>query len=175
MRPRNTRKLPRQRIDMTTAVFMVVVAAFFDALQFIPKIFYLLATAGSLLVGFIPFIGQAGAVAMMGAALVIDYVFSALITIGAYLTLWLWFKMRDVSIFEGKSLHKKALLLPTTLLFEVVPFLNNLPSITFWVFMTIRITRKEDKEARDKMKKQIAAEELHARRMAQAALAQQQP
>ena len=152
-----------RRIDGTTKWFMLTVAAIFDLIQVLPFIVMLLGVGIAGLTSWIPIAGWL----IGGASIVVTNLmaeaFGFLVVAIAYPTLWLWFKMRGVSLFDGRSVVAKALLLPATLLVELIPFASTLiPSITFWTWRMITITELEDKIAHATLMKQAAADEARA-------------
>ena len=83
------------------------------------------------LLNFIPFIG---------------WIFVSLISIFAWLTFYLWFKLNGIPFLRGKA----ALLRITSILsvggiIEIIPILNDLPAWTFAVAVMLVIVKLEDK------------------------------
>ncbi len=143
---------PRELIPNSIAYSMVTVALFFDLLQFVPKIFFLIANAGTLAIGWIPYVGQVGAVGLQGVALLLDYIFCIAIALCGFMTIWLWFKLRGVSLgFWDRMLGKRALRMFLTwgflMLMECLPIFNIVPSLTIGTIATVLMVKGDYKEA----------------------------
>ena len=169
---RYTQKRPKKklRIDKVTGVMMYSTAGFFYALTYVPKIFYLIASGTTAIALFVPVFGELYGVAAEGLAIVLDEAFTTVFVICGYLTLWVWFQMRSVPIYGGKSIGRKAALLPATLLIGILPVFNIIPGIIIWTYFTIQLSRKEDEEAHAKLIRKFEAEQAHMTRMQQQAL-----
>ena len=145
---------PKEVVPNTTAALMISVAFLFDLLQLVTKAFLILAfSGGTLAVGWIPFAGQAAVLAMLGASFAIDYIFSVSIALCAFMTFWLWFKMRGASlgVIDGmgiKWILKRIMVFAVVALCEGTPFANFLPGITIGVIATILILKEEYRTAR---------------------------
>lgn len=97
-----------KEIKPVTGTFMIIVALLFDGIQ-----------AG---INLIPIVGQ---------------ILSFLISIFAFLTFWVWFKMNGVSFAKPK----RAGSMGVGFLVELIPVLNMLPAWTLAVFLIISDTK----------------------------------
>jgi hypothetical protein len=148
------------RIDTSHKWQMLILAAIFDMMGFVPKIFTVVATAGALAVGWIPFFGQAVGLAAIGAGTALNLMFTWLFMLIGYSWMWGWLVSRDVPVFGGHKLEKKALILPLTVLADMMPLVGTLlPGITLWTYTQIRFAQEEDRE-RHKRAVERAKEEL---------------
>jgi hypothetical protein len=135
------------RIDTSIKWQMLILAAIFDTLAIVPKIFMVIGIAGALTVSWIPFFGQMIGVAAIGATTALNFMFTWLFMFVGYTWMWGWLLTRDVPIFGGKNLEKKALILPLTLLADMMPLIGTLlPGITVWTYTQIRFAEREDRE-----------------------------
>jgi len=100
-----------KNLNNTIIGFMVIVALFFDAFQFLIN---LIPIAGQLLAGGVEFV--------------------------AFGIFYFWFKNYDVSF----ATPKRAALMTTSFILELVPFLNILPSITLAVLLVALDARIKD-------------------------------
>lgn len=137
-------RLPKYRINAISKWSLLVIALFFDGLQLISKILI-----------------------FIGVGLALEVAIPALISICAYLTLWLMFQLKGVGIFKGSHMGQRFNLTLFTLVIESLPLLNTIPSIAFWTYRMITLTRREDDAARDKIKKQLHQIELEEMRSLQ--------
>lgn len=147
-------KKPTYRVDTPTSYLMYATSGFFDLMQLVPKIFIILGIAAQV----IPIIGQIVGTAAIGVEMALDLVLGVVISLAGFSTMWLWFQFKHVQVFSGNYMGRKALMLPATMMVEMMPFFNIFPSITFWTWYTIRISRKEDKEAHDTLVHKMQAE-----------------
>lgn len=137
------------RIPKTTAILMISIAFLFDLLQLgIKAIIFMTAIAGAASIGWIPFFGQAAAGAIAGLGLALDYVFTAMLAMGGYFLLWLWFAVRNVQIFGGDRMARKVVTSFLCAMLEFIPLLSIGFGITVWTIVTIMLTWKEDEEKR---------------------------
>ncbi len=138
---------------------MLILAAIFDVLTLVPKIFMIVGVAGALTVSWIPFFGQFVGLAAIGATTGLNFMFTWLFMFVGYTWMWGWLLTRNVPIFGGHSIEKKALILPLTLLADMMPLIGTiLPGITVWTYTQIRFAEKEDlaRHAREVAKAQHA-------------------
>lgn len=105
----------RQRIGNMQGALMIAVAATVDGIQF--------------LLNFIPFVG---------------WIFTALISIFAWLTFFVWFKFNGVGFLEGKAAVLKFSLIFGVSILEIIPVLNDLPAWIAYIVLMILIVRAED-------------------------------
>jgi hypothetical protein len=111
-----------QRISVLTAVFMVAVAIGLDAAQDL-----------ALFLNALPVIGTA-----------MDIVVSWFIGALAAIVFGVWFALLRVSYFTGKKAATKMLIMFSSVVVELIPFVDALPAITFGVVALIIQTRIED-------------------------------
>ena len=98
-----------------------------------------------------------------------------IITAVAGIVFYLWFRLSDVSFFDGRS--TKLLASGGGLLFELFPGFNGIPTMTISVILTILIVKKEDarynimkRETSEKQRAQAANDNQRAvENMSQAA------
>lgn len=109
------------RISNTIALFMLIVALFFDGVQFFLNI-----------LGMIPFLG------VMFMAPLYAVVFSAWLAFG------LWFASLKVNYFGGRKAAMKIYAIFATLVIGFIPILSMVPELTAGVFVMIIATRAED-------------------------------
>lgn len=107
-----TTSAPKQRIDWITAILMIWLALFYDGIQF--------------LLNFIPIIG--------------NILSSLLIGLWAWLSFYIWFKIKGVSF----SKPSRSITLFGAGITEMVPLLNALPAWTLAVLILIATTKAED-------------------------------
>jgi hypothetical protein len=100
-----------QRITKTTAAFMIVVAVFFDLLQ------------------------------LLLTVLLIGIVLNPAIDVVAFLTFYLWFKLKGVSL---TSSNKQLIATVSGYIVEIIPILNALPGITIATIARIIVVKTED-------------------------------
>lgn len=103
---------PKQRVDWITAILMIWLALFYDGTQF--------------LLNFIPVIG--------------NMLSSLLIGLWAWLSFYIWFKIKGVSF----SKPTRSITLFGAGITEMVPILNALPAWTLAVLILIATTKAED-------------------------------
>lgn len=112
----------KQRISVVTAICMVALAVIFDGIQDI-----------LLFINVLPVIGQ-----------VIDVVFSWFISFLAAVSFGVWFALLRVNYFSGRKSGQKLLVMFSSIIVELIPYIDALPAITFGVVSLIIITRIED-------------------------------
>lgn len=100
------------KIGRITAIAIIVVALFFDAIQF-----------GATIFNFIPYVG-----------FILAFVITASVDIFAFLTFFLWFKLSGLK-FNAKIVST----LVGALFIELMPFLSALPVWTLSVVITLLI------------------------------------
>jgi len=115
---------PKQRISILTAFCMVALALALDAAQDF-----------AIFLNALPVIGTA-----------IDVVFSWFIAALAAIIFGVWFALLRVNYFTGKKAATKMLIMFSSVVVELIPFLDALPAITFGVVALIIQTRIEDSE-----------------------------
>ena len=120
---------PRERIGPGRLHLMMMTAMAFDAFQ---AMFYIIFV----LLGLIPIVGFGFGV--------VGYIFSALISIVGYVSLWIWFKMSGVSFNDFVDLRIIAWYFGTAIL--EATFLGILPLFTLGVIRTAYLVRKKDEE-----------------------------
>ncbi len=159
---------------------MLSVSGLFDVLTYIPKIFAIVGIAGALAVGLIPFFGQILGAGAMGVGTALNFMFTWLFMGVGYTWMWGWLVSKDVPLFGGHKLEKKALIFPLTNVADMMPLIGTLmPGITVWTYTQIRFAEQEDME-RHKKAVEKANAELHLfqlrmrRRAEQEAYIQQQ-
>ena len=141
---------------------MIVVAFFFDLVQLMPKLFIVLGFA----VTVVPIVGWVVGGIGIAVGEVLDLVFGLLVSLMGFGTLWIWFLCKDVQVLGGTYMERKVLMFPAFFMLEF--FVSSLPSITVWTWITIHLTRKEDKEAHAKLVARLKkAHEFLKRREAQ--------
>jgi hypothetical protein len=90
--------------------------------------------------------------------MIIGFVLNTLITVMAWLSYFLWYKLLDISFIDAGL--RKAVLFMGTGLIEVIPFINGIPTWTLSVILMILIVRHEDarynKERKDSVQKMTA-------------------
>lgn len=161
MRPPQIPTKPKMRIDRSMKWQMLIVAAIFDTLMFVPKLFPIIGIAGALVVGWIPFFGQVAGAAAIGATMALNMMFTWLFMMIGYSWMWGWLLSRDVPIFGGHKLEKKALIFPLVIIADMMPLIGTLmPGITVWTYTQIRFAQEEDRERHAKAVERAKAE-LH--------------
>lgn len=123
------------RIPKGTAILMVGVALFFDLLQMFLNF---------VLIGFI--------------------LNPILVTPIAFLTFYLWYKMRGVGLSDSA---KRFAVYVAGFLLELIPILNTLPGLTLSTLTMIMIVRAEDKAENLKNKLKIATQEKQLKKAEQ--------
>jgi len=106
------RREKRERIGPTQGVFMIGVAGLFDFLQGILNI------------------------------AIIGVILSSFVSIVAWLTFFLWFKLNGVSFFDSGA--RKLIVYYGGSFLELFPLLNTLPIWTITVSLMVAIVRAED-------------------------------
>lgn len=119
-----------ERITKASAFLMIGTALFFDVLQFMLGIFDIL--------GVIPVIGI--------IFISIGWIFSFICSVYAWLTFFVWFKIKNVSTWEslGKYLPRLIILILVNLL-ELTPVGVFIPGLTISVAIIVFIVRTDDK------------------------------
>jgi hypothetical protein len=108
----------RRKISNVNAFFIIAVAVICDCLQF-------LLTLG-----------------------VISSIFNVLITIIAWVIFGVWFFILGINYFKGKKALSKVVSVFGSLVIELIPILDALPTLTLGVIGIIVSSRKEEAEAR---------------------------
>jgi hypothetical protein len=155
-------KKPKWRVSQTGMWCILIVAFTFDLMQLFPKILIGLTMPIVAGVSWIPLFGQVIAVVAVGLSIAVDMALSALILCIAYLTIFLMFQHRDVPIVGGQYMGRKMALSMLTIIAEVFPFVNAIPSITLFAAITIFLSRKEDLVRHTKA---VARAKLHIQRL----------
>lgn len=102
--------MQEKQLDKTTLAFMLSVALLFDLIQALLTIF------------------------------LITSLITPIISAGAWVTFFIWFKMHGISLGTAK----RSLTMGGSLIAEVIPFLNFLPAWTLMVFLIYLTTKLEN-------------------------------
>lgn len=116
---------PTSLINNTTAVLMITLALFYDLVQFLTEGFF----------------GLLAGTAILAPLATIGPVVAFLITVWAWLSFYVWFKMKGVSFGSAK----RASAMVGGALIEMLPVINMLPAWTLSVATIIITTRAEEK------------------------------
>lgn len=122
----------KNRIGNLTAILMTTIALIFDVLQAISN-----------LAVFIPFVG-----------LIIAVVVSWFITILASIFFFAWYSVQGITLFERHG-FRIILLLLSTFIIEIIPFLNIIPAWTAGTIITILLVRHSDKRYNEEKEKTL--------------------
>ncbi len=108
----------KHRISTSTAILMIAVALGYDGAQIATDYIHMIPVAGTLM----------------------QTIIDTLITVWAWLTFFVWFKLQGISFINPK----RALALNGGGLLEIIPILNSLPAWTLAVILIIGSTRTEE-------------------------------
>ncbi|MCK4918419.1 MAG: hypothetical protein KAS02_01380 [Candidatus Pacebacteria bacterium] len=122
------------RINKISLGFMLSVAVFFDLIQIVLDIIFPLLTSPAHL---IPIIGNMAA----GGIFILSWSASSLLSIIAFLTFWLWFKIKGVGFLERFGIKKLLTIFILPLLELTFSFI---PGLTVMVLLTYSFVRTED-------------------------------
>lgn len=138
----------RYRIGKVTAAMMIIVALLFDLFGGVgTKIFHLIGSVAAATVGWIPIFGQLLGGFALAAGILLGEVFGWMTMAFAYLTMYLWFAIRKVSILFGRSVTTRATLTFCSLTIEMIPIINIIPAFSIWAIGMIMLSRIEDRHA----------------------------
>jgi len=112
--------MAQHKIDNTKATLMMTVALTFDGIQALVSLLH-----------FIPVLGS-----------ILAFLFTSMIMLFAFLTFWFWFALNGIFVFNNT---KNVAALATAVIIESIPLIKVLPSLSFWVFRVITISRVKEK------------------------------